>query len=96
MSEHYELTDFGFNWGPMRVERAVHDDKIGWVLLVRPTNRDYPCVEIRVSPKGRSWSVRDMAEHGLHHFFHAVGKPWLHRRQILPPMVVTQEVRHEA
>ncbi|GIV03686.1 MAG: hypothetical protein KatS3mg015_2516 [Fimbriimonadales bacterium] len=81
MSLRHQDTDFGFEWGPVCVERAVHDDEIGWVLVVRPTDRDYPRVEIRVSPRGRSWSVRDMAEYGLH-AWHPVGEsPWLARRR---------------
>lgn len=74
-----KATQFGFDWGPMCVERAVCDERIGWVLVVRPVGTNYPRVEIRVSPKGRSWSVRDMSEWGLYSW-HAVGEPWLERK----------------
>ena len=53
-----ELTDYGFAWGPMLVERIAHDDRIGWVLVVRPRDAHEPSVQIRVSPAGRSWQVR--------------------------------------
>jgi hypothetical protein len=50
-------TPYGFDWGPMRVERAVFDNELGWVLVVRPVGKDYPRVEIKCSPAGCNWSA---------------------------------------
>lgn len=58
-----EQTQYGFNWGPMVVERLAADDRIGWVLIVRERDprpgygvpRQY---QIRMSPKGRRMSIR--------------------------------------
>jgi hypothetical protein len=52
-----EITQYGFNYGPMIVERLAHDDKLGWVLLIRSEDREHE-LEIRVTPKGRKWTVR--------------------------------------
>lgn len=49
-------TEFGFDWGPISVERAVYDAKLGRVLIVRVPSEHHR-VEIAVSPKGRSVRV---------------------------------------
>jgi hypothetical protein len=46
-------TEYGFIWGPLHVTRAVADERIGWVLLVRNAITDEE-IEIRASPAGRS------------------------------------------
>jgi hypothetical protein len=51
------LTQYGFEYGPMVVERIAHDERIGWVVTVRPRDAYKPRVDIRVSPKGRTWRV---------------------------------------
>lgn len=52
------VSAYGFEWGPLVVERVASDDRIGWVLIVRPKDAYKPQVEIRVSPAGRVWDVR--------------------------------------
>lgn len=51
------LMQYGFEYGPMVVERVAHDDKLGWVVMIRPRDAYKPCVTVRVSPAGRNWSV---------------------------------------
>lgn len=51
------ITDYGFAFGPMIVERVCSDDKFGYVIVVRDADRD-TLIEIRCSRKGRSWDVR--------------------------------------
>lgn len=55
MTRPHEDTQYGFDWGPLRVERIAHDDRIGWVIQVRPRDAWKPRVDIRVSPAGRTW-----------------------------------------
>lgn len=50
-------TQFGFKFGPLRVERMAYDDKLGWVIDVRPLDSYKPRVIVRVSPKGKNWTV---------------------------------------
>jgi hypothetical protein len=62
--DDFELTKFGFRWGPLHVDRCC-SDKIGGVVL-RVSVEPFPksCernVEIRVSPKGR---VMQVGTHG--------------------------------
>jgi hypothetical protein len=42
---------FGFTWGPTRVERMFHDDRVGYVIRVMT---DHVELQIAVSPQGRS------------------------------------------
>ena len=57
MAPTYErITDYGFTFGPMIVERVCSDDRVGYVLVVRDSDRN-TVIEIRCSPKGRSWDV---------------------------------------
>jgi len=51
-------TTYGFRFGPMLVERVIHDERIGYVVVARPEGAHEPKVEIRVSPSGRVWDVR--------------------------------------
>lgn len=52
-------TRYGFDWGPMTVERVASDPKWGVVVLVKPSGGDYDdAVYVRVSPKGRSITVQ--------------------------------------
>ena len=56
MSAPHEVTDtqFGFDWGPVKVARLYSDDKYGYVLAVRAGKQE---VEVRISPAGRVMSV---------------------------------------
>ncbi|GIV04005.1 MAG: hypothetical protein KatS3mg015_2835 [Fimbriimonadales bacterium] len=50
-------------------------------LTLATASAECPRCGEMVSPRGRSWSVRDMAEYGLH-AWHPVGEsPWLARRR---------------
>lgn len=52
--EHYKLTQYGFEWGPMTVERLMHDDRYGWCLVVKAAGKE---MIVRASPKGTRLSV---------------------------------------
>lgn len=54
------VTAFGFRWGPMLVERSVSDDEVGWILTVRD-EKGVARAEVRVTPKGRKWRVREFS-----------------------------------
>lgn len=56
-AEYGSITRYGFTFGRMIVERACSDGKVGNVLVVRDADRN-TLIEIRCSPKGRSWGVR--------------------------------------
>ena len=53
-------TQYGFDWGPLTVERVAQDDRIGWVVIVKTSDKEVsvPQIVIRVSPQGKNWSVR--------------------------------------
>lgn len=44
---HYKETSFGFEYGPVRVERLFSDEKNGWVTLGIGTDK-YPYLGIQV------------------------------------------------
>lgn len=48
---HVTNTIFGFDWGPMTVERCVSDPKWGVTLVVKTARGE--SVEIRSTPFGR-------------------------------------------
>lgn len=52
----YYETRYGFDWGPMRVSRAISDPKYGVVIMVVVGNKR---LVIRSSPKGRVVEVRE-------------------------------------
>ena len=56
MTEHFPLveTQYGFNWGPLVVERLFSDPKFGVVIALKAGDRT---VEVRVSPAGRKLQV---------------------------------------
>jgi hypothetical protein len=47
-------TQYGFDWGPVSIERVVKDDRVGWVVWVSCHGG---LVEVRVSPKGQRIEV---------------------------------------
>ena len=47
-------TDYGFDFGPMKVERWVSDPKYGYVVGITIGNK---VVEVVCSPKGRTVRV---------------------------------------
>jgi len=44
-----EITQYGFTWGPLEVERLVSDDKFGVVIKLK-TNKE--SIDIRITPSG--------------------------------------------
>lgn len=50
-----EQTQYGFRWGPMKVERTVSDEKCGVVVTLQSEHRT---VQVRFSPKGQRADVR--------------------------------------
>lgn len=65
--EHFRPTQYGFEWGPMVVERLMHDDRYGWCLVIKAAWTAVPgraaCVSsgkeiiVRASPMGARLSV---------------------------------------
>lgn len=50
-----EMTDYGFRWGPLEVERATSHPKFGVFLTLRTDmGRE---VTVRVSPTGRVMKI---------------------------------------
>lgn len=45
-----EPNPYGFNWGPMKVERLIHVEGRGYVLEIRT---EHATVQIHVTEKGR-------------------------------------------
>ena len=52
IDEHSALTKYGFEWGPLVVERATSIPNRGYVLIVRTTGSD-EYIMITSSPKGK-------------------------------------------
>ena len=60
----FELTRYGFRWGPMHVDRCCSDKRGGVVLRVSSKPFPESCeryVDIRVSPGGK---ILDAETHG--------------------------------
>ena len=51
----FEVTQYGFKWGPLEIERAIADDKLGYVLTVRTRTET---LDVVTSPKGRKLAVQ--------------------------------------
>lgn len=47
----YEVTQFGFNWGSLDVERACSDSKTGWVTLLLTTEK--MSIQVHVTKSGK-------------------------------------------
>jgi hypothetical protein len=54
-------TDYGFDFGPMKVERWISDPKYGYVLGITIGDR---VIDIRCSPKGRNVRVEERRAQG--------------------------------
>ncbi len=53
------ITKYGFQWGPVVVERVAHIEGRGYVVSVRSSDDyDGPEVQVIVSDKGRKMTVR--------------------------------------
>lgn len=50
-------TKYGFQWGPLLVERAISDPKYGYVLTIQtPHGR----MDVRCTPTGRNLAARTL------------------------------------
>jgi len=49
-------TRYGFEWGPMKIERFTSDPKFGVVVFIGSEHQQF---EVLVSPKGRMVSVTE-------------------------------------
>lgn len=54
MSDYFRTTDYGFEWGPVEVERVAHFRDRGYFISV---GSSYYRVEIYVSERGRTVKV---------------------------------------
>lgn len=43
--------DYGFEWGPLKVERSVSDDKAGWAILEVITHKK--TIQVYVTKTGK-------------------------------------------
>ena len=48
-----KTTQYGFEWGPATVDRAVSDDKEGWVLMLVKTKKHPHGLQIYVTGAGK-------------------------------------------
>lgn len=54
MASNGGITQYGFDWGPMSVERVAHIEGRGYVVSIRgPKEYSGPEVQVLVSEKGR-------------------------------------------
>jgi hypothetical protein len=51
-SLHFITTNFGFEWGPVGIERACSDDKRGCVVLLLKTKKYPKGIEMYVTKSG--------------------------------------------
>ena len=50
---HYAETEYGFEWGAVKVERIFSDDKKGWVTLGLTTPKHPYGIQIYVTKTGK-------------------------------------------
>lgn len=50
MADHYAPTRYGFEWGPLAVERLAHIEDRGYVIGIKT---EHQTIQIYVSEKGR-------------------------------------------
>ncbi|NLX97592.1 MAG: hypothetical protein GXY83_15600 [Rhodopirellula sp.] len=53
MSTDTRLTQYGFDWGPVKVERCFSDDKKGWVTLLLKTKKHPHGIQIYITKTGK-------------------------------------------
>lgn len=58
--DHYATIPYGFEWGPLTVERLAHIDGRGWVLGIKCGDQE---MQVYASEKGRK--LRAMPVHRL-------------------------------
>ncbi len=59
MKVHFKETDYGFDWGSVKVTRACSDEKKGWVVLLVKTPKEE--IQVYVTKTGK---VRISSESG--------------------------------
>jgi len=57
-----KTTQYGFEWGPVEVDRACHDDKKGWVLLMVKTKKHPHGIQVYVTKTGKVRVFSDAGE----------------------------------
>ena len=50
---HREATEYGFEWGPLKIERGFSDDAKGWATLILSTKRYQHGIQIYVTKTGK-------------------------------------------
>jgi hypothetical protein len=55
MSEHYQETKYGFEWGSAKITRGFSDDRKGWVtlLLETPKHKTNDGIQIYITKTGK-------------------------------------------
>lgn len=48
-----KTTQYGFTWGPVKVERACSDEKKGWVALLVKTKKHPHGIQVYVTKSGK-------------------------------------------
>lgn len=61
---HYETTQYGFNWGPVEIERHCSDKKKGWVIFGVKTKKKTLQVYVTKTGKVRVYNYygKEMVE----------------------------------
>jgi hypothetical protein len=60
------VTQYGFEWGPLCVERVAHIEGRGYVVEIRPRGSHKKAVQVYVSEKGRSVSAHVRGKVAIH------------------------------
>ena len=55
-------TQYGFDWGPVAVERACSDEKKGWVLMLVKTKKYPHGIQVYVTKTGKIRVFGDKGE----------------------------------
>jgi len=48
-----QITDYGFEWGPVEVSRGFDDEKKGWVTLILTTKKYPHGIQVYVTKTGK-------------------------------------------
>lgn len=66
---------YGFDWGPMTVERMAHIEGRGYVVSIRgPKGHDGPEVQVLVSEKGRAITAYPLRDAKVFYRAHNTGQ----------------------
>lgn len=48
-----KITEYGFEWGPVKVERACNDEKRGWAVVLVKTKKHPKGIQVSVTKGGK-------------------------------------------